>query len=364
MSESGTLHALRNNAAGKITGFEVLLKSLDHEYLADDKRVRGYNVIIHSPEDFPDVSSNFVVHTDAQKVTRITVLAAVTLGDSSLLRLSEEVRGCYFIHEYDVATDTPSFVGNDESNCYSRCRLSAIYSHCNCTPYFFPPIKAGLPQCGIQHVQCLKDINVLQRNSMAPSGEPGFPDWSLPVYMNCHCKTPCSFTTYTTEIRHTFARQYSFRDFFQTSDYQVYFEVQYKDLYAISYLRFLKLDVRDLMVSFGGVASLFLGCSLISVAEVLYFVARSIKRLVKYRNRKLDPETVPAPEPEDTDVEAGMTPAKAKPRQFKLNILRWRLDKKSLFEELLDKCKPDPKPLSAVSVKPEKNKFHPFPYYP
>lgn len=42
----------------------------------------------------------------------------------------------------------------------------------------------------------------MQRNPQAPENEPGFPEWSIPVSMNCTCPPPCSFITYTTEIQH------------------------------------------------------------------------------------------------------------------------------------------------------------------
>lgn len=40
----GTLTPLRNNAAGKMSGFEVILNTLFHEYFPDDNRDKGYNV--------------------------------------------------------------------------------------------------------------------------------------------------------------------------------------------------------------------------------------------------------------------------------------------------------------------------------
>lgn len=45
------------------------------------------------------------------------------------------------------------------------------------------------------------DVLVLQRNTPAPLNVPGFPEWSVPVSMNCTCMQPCSFIGYTTEIR-------------------------------------------------------------------------------------------------------------------------------------------------------------------
>lgn len=48
MNKNRKLVSLKNNAAGKITGFEFVLKSLDLEYLPKDKRIKGFNVRIHA----------------------------------------------------------------------------------------------------------------------------------------------------------------------------------------------------------------------------------------------------------------------------------------------------------------------------
>lgn len=43
----GKLIPLRNNAAGRMSGFEVILKGLVTEYFPKDKRSKGYNVSIN-----------------------------------------------------------------------------------------------------------------------------------------------------------------------------------------------------------------------------------------------------------------------------------------------------------------------------
>lgn len=44
LGSDGNLIPLRNNAAGMMSGFEVILKGLISEYFPRDKRSKGYNV--------------------------------------------------------------------------------------------------------------------------------------------------------------------------------------------------------------------------------------------------------------------------------------------------------------------------------
>ncbi|KAK7576723.1 hypothetical protein V9T40_013009 [Parthenolecanium corni] len=267
LAADGKLIALRNNAAGKITGFEVILKVLDHEYLPGDRRVRGYNIMVHNPDDFPDVSSNYMIFEQPRKVFRLGVKATVVVFDDSFHDLTEKQRGCT-LGETDRNFPFAKWSSSSQANCYSKCRLTAIYDHCKCRPYF-SRVFSTAPYCGMQHVQCLGLTNVLQRNYLAPQGEEGFPKWSLPMYMNnCACLQPCSYVSYQTEIRLTYS------DILYGRNKTLYVDIMYDDLFAVRYKRFLQYNALDLLVSFGGVASLFLGCSIVSIAEFVYYAIR------------------------------------------------------------------------------------------
>lgn len=63
-------------------------------------------IVIHSPENFPDVASNFVMYHDKGKVIRIPLKVATVIGHESLLKLSDEQRG-----EWGVLKKIPK-VGN------------------------------------------------------------------------------------------------------------------------------------------------------------------------------------------------------------------------------------------------------------
>uniref|UniRef100_A0A2S2QPM9 Sodium channel protein Nach n=1 Tax=Sipha flava TaxID=143950 RepID=A0A2S2QPM9_9HEMI len=94
--------------------------------------------------------------------------------------------------------------------------------------------------------------------------------------MNCSCPHSCSFVGYTTEMRHfpkdTMAVTQLSHDYIPV-------EVYYKERFAISYQRSTKYTTQDLLTSIGGMASLFLGCSLVSMVEIIYVVYKSLMML-------------------------------------------------------------------------------------
>ncbi|KAI5736207.1 hypothetical protein M8J76_000998 [Diaphorina citri] len=163
-SANGTFKAMRSTAAGKLTGFEFQLKNLEDEYFPMDTRFKGYNIVIHSPENFPDVASNFVMYHDKGKVIRIPLKVATVIGHESLLKLSDEQRDCFFVDEFTYSqsytSEVPAYFANDAENCYQRCRLKSIETLCNCTPYFFQSSNIRLfSTCGISDLNCLFRLN-------------------------------------------------------------------------------------------------------------------------------------------------------------------------------------------------------------
>jgi len=94
--------------------------------------------MVHTPEDFPDISSSYKVYSELNQSSRISVSVSLIRADESLHRLSENDRKCFLYEERTTRTKNfPMSRSNAEDNCYSECRLKATYKMCNCTPYYF-----------------------------------------------------------------------------------------------------------------------------------------------------------------------------------------------------------------------------------
>ncbi|XP_060844346.1 pickpocket protein 19-like [Rhopalosiphum padi] len=279
IGSDGILIPLRNNAAGKETGLKLIMSNMSNQFFPNDDRRRGYNVMVHTPDSFPDVATAYKVHAIRDRISLISVSVAQVEADESLDRLDSENSQCYLYKAKAKNLSSLLHKSSNEDTCYIKCRMRAIHKACNCTQYFFKLYKGLGSHCGIEHIPCLIANDILQRNPQVSEDEPGFPKWSMPFAMNCSCRPPCSFMTYTTELR------YENRQFVNnepsSSRYDVYLEVNYRELYATSYRRSMRYTTQDLLVSFGGVASLFLGCSLVSIVEILYVIYKSFLVIVQ-----------------------------------------------------------------------------------
>ncbi|XP_022166699.1 sodium channel protein Nach-like isoform X2 [Myzus persicae] len=270
VGSDGVLIPLRNNAAGKETGLKLIMSNMSHEFFPTDNRRRGFYVMVHPPDGFPDVATAYKIHAVRDRITLISVSAAQVEADESLDRLDSWNSQCYLYKAKAKNLSSLLHKSSNEDTCFIKCRMRAIYKACNCTQYFFKLFK------------------VLQRNPKTTEDEPGFPEWSVPFSMNCSCRPPCSFITYTTELRYEIRQLINEEP--SSSRYNVFLEVNYRELYATSYRRSMRYTTQDLLVSFGGVASLFLGCSLVSIVEILYVIYKSALVFAKklYNNYQLN----------------------------------------------------------------------------
>lgn len=106
-------------------------------------------VMVHTPEDFPDVTTAYKVHTAIDRTSRISVSVSQVLADDSLYRLNEQNRKCFMhrprsIFDKGESASSSSRIKNDEDTCHSKCRIQTIHKKCNCTPYYFDVYKGGL----------------------------------------------------------------------------------------------------------------------------------------------------------------------------------------------------------------------------
>lgn len=135
--------------------------------------------MIHTPEDFPDISSSYKIYSDLNQSSQISVSVSNIRADASLHQLSENDRKCFLYKKRTMRhKNFPSRRSNAENDCYSKCRLVTTYKLCKCMPYYFDvdskavplclyrvsmyndyfisSVFAGLGQCcGIEHLQCL-----------------------------------------------------------------------------------------------------------------------------------------------------------------------------------------------------------------
>ncbi|VVC45397.1 Hypothetical protein CINCED_3A008336 [Cinara cedri] len=238
----------RNTAVGTVTGLEVFLyeTNMSESLQMGQRDIDGARVMVHTSYQFPNAGDGIWLRSKQGRRLNIMITPVITVTSNRVKDLSVETRGCVFPDErelyiYHVYT---------QSSCLIQCRMEFILDSCGCHMYFFLTPS---------HMRMLTP----------PKGTPGFEVRLLRDSLNCsQCIPTCYETTHEIEMEASPDQRTSVWKFYS------YLDVAYGNLGAKKYQRDITFAWTDLLVALGGVANLFLGFSILSVAEFIYWAVK------------------------------------------------------------------------------------------
>ncbi|KAK3912022.1 Sodium channel protein Nach [Frankliniella fusca] len=253
-TEIGTCFALNSQQGMRIRGKKDMLPILANRrspkasvYL--ELRVQS-NVHIHSPEDVPFLNSlSSEVFVAAPLIHKRFGIAVREIENEPGVRDTSTIqRKCRFLDENDLSV----YRYYSYSACITQCRKEAQIRQCGCTTHLMPNAK---PQeiCSLEGLMCLyqhyTNFSVLKTS------------WSRKEGLYCNCVPSC------TEPEYNIVTQESFGISYNTSR----IELRLDRLPSERYKRNVVRGRLDMVVSMGGAAGLFVGASLLSFVELLYY---------------------------------------------------------------------------------------------
>ncbi|CAK9817071.1 Pickpocket protein 11 [Anthophora plagiata] len=147
------------------------------------------------------------------------------------------------------------------SNCYVNCRAKLMYNLCGCLPFIFDPIAElhNIPHCKLDGLQCIQQ-NLVQLGIVKDIKNKNF---------TCSCSDPCNDVLYD-GLPNTISLMKANFSKTRTEGTAIVRVYMYSQVYQV--LETLPAaDMTYLLASIGGIFSLFLGCSFLSLVEIVYF---------------------------------------------------------------------------------------------
>ncbi|XP_034238920.1 sodium channel protein Nach-like [Thrips palmi] len=260
-------------------GLTVLLKPQTEDYYWGPFVSGGIVCAVHDKNEVATERTPQAM-VPMEKESMVQVLPSIRNASPSLRDVNPQRRRCLFEDENPDGPDEYSY-----DTCAMECDASKIFKVCKCRPLNFPRIL-GLrgTLCGLDKLPCLAKFHEEEHDTMvkgqirgeALPSNPGEADkLSEAMSTSCGCLAQCNSVNYELETTTANFRapQQVHRDFYQDLNatgrclLHVYFDSQT----AVLYVNDLVSNTVQLMSSFGGIFSLFLGCSFMSAVEVLYF---------------------------------------------------------------------------------------------
>ncbi|XP_045765854.1 sodium channel protein Nach-like [Maniola jurtina] len=225
------------------TSFNV--HPLDGEVFSQVNITHSYFAYIHGPYEAPDITAQHYHSPEFLYMTLyVHTIAVYTSPEAARLTLAQ--RGCRFHYENNLKHN-PVYSYNF---CRTECRIQLSLKYCQCIPYFYRKIDDE-KICNVKGLHCLhkhKDIILGLRDQDGKK-------------VNCSCPPLCNDVNYIISMH-------------SLQGWAIGTTTLQWGMVAYPRMRF-KRDIifgfTDVLVAVGGMAGLFLGCSVLSFAEIIYF---------------------------------------------------------------------------------------------
>ncbi|XP_047000159.1 pickpocket protein 28-like [Schistocerca americana] len=257
---SEAVYPRRTVSAGAAAGLTIVTSTDDQNIDANCRwPVQGFKMLLHSPGDFPNMKTQFFrIPVDRDVV--VSVQPRVMMTSEALHSYSPDGRRCYFSSERSLYF----FRYYSEENCMTECLANFTVQRCGCAAYYMPR-KKNVPICGGARMRCIK------------IGEDDFYG-SEGNLADCHCLPGCMEIKYTAEISHSQILWHKY--FEQKPEEAAKFEnkthgktvIYFKNSHFIPSHRSELYGFTTFMANCGGLLGLFLGFSVLSLIEFIYFL--------------------------------------------------------------------------------------------
>ncbi|XP_063377585.1 sodium channel protein Nach-like [Cydia fagiglandana] len=207
----------------------------------------AYDVYIHGPLEVPDISTKFQ-HSAQDFYMKMYVTALTVYTSPEAAKLSVAQRRCRFLNENPLKHNSVYTY----TMCRMECRIRLCMKYCGCIPYFYRRI-GDENICDVAGMRCLsKYKDELYKLEVDKDKKK----------INCGCFPICDDVNYVIQ-------SYVLQEWFLGTNLQ-WGIVTYP---RMRYRRDIIFGFTDVLVAVGSMAGLFLGCSVLSFMEIVYFLS-------------------------------------------------------------------------------------------
>ncbi|KAF9414786.1 hypothetical protein HW555_007418 [Spodoptera exigua] len=227
----------------------LFIHPLDGEVFAQVMNIStSYDVRLFTsmvPQEVPDISTKFQ-HSAQGYYMKLYVTALTVYTSPEAAKLSINQRRCRFPHENNLKHNSIYTY----TMCRMECRIRLCLKYCHCIPHFYRRI--GDEQlCDVEGLHCLSKYKDELYKLQDSSGKK----------VMCGCYPLCDDVNYVLQSN-------ALQEWFLGTNLQ-WGMVTYP---RMRYRRDIIFGFTDVLVAVGGMAGLFLGCSVLSFMEIVYFL--------------------------------------------------------------------------------------------
>uniref|UniRef100_A0A182Q221 Pickpocket n=1 Tax=Anopheles farauti TaxID=69004 RepID=A0A182Q221_9DIPT len=264
----GDTYPRRTFGAGIRAGMYLILKvrKKDMDYLCGNS-FQGFRVHLHTPDQYPRTTNQFFRIPLSQEVS-VSVDPLLIDTGPNVRQYKPNRRLCYYNHERYLRY----FKVYSKFNCDIECLANYTLHMCGCVPFSLPRDKEaricglGMVPCADQATSVLEEMDIVHEFNKSEN----FLD-------KCNCLPACNAIVYNTEISQA---GFDWRKLAENIDLLSdeldemelsYLSIHFKVARFIPIKRSELFGLTDFLANCGGVLGLFMGVSILSIVEILYY---------------------------------------------------------------------------------------------
>lgn len=242
-----------NAGTGLMFSMSVPINRGDSDYMCSNL-LEGMIIQIHSAEEVPQFKTNFY-HIPFDHDVRIAVRPNLMITSPSLIEhYSQAQRKCIAENEHTLLF----FKKYTQKNCHLDTLANETVNKCGCVLFWMPRFNDTKVCTYSMEFLCVKQVS----NSINGMPNANIASKCLPV---------CNSVTYDAEISLSKIEESALRTFVQDGYRFIKVSVLFKDQQYFASLRSELYGMLEFFAACGGILSLFMGISLLSFIEILYF---------------------------------------------------------------------------------------------
>ncbi|XP_059471039.1 sodium channel protein Nach-like [Neocloeon triangulifer] len=292
-AKPSSLTPLYTASVGNKFGLRVTLRFDLKERFVPLVSTEAMRVMLHNWYNYPNQWSAADQLISQGQYTFIRVAAETTSSTMPVKKLPLQKSGCIFEEEdEDASTIKESGEMNGQStysrdNCLVDCRRINVMDYCHCQPYYYPS-RDNVRLCDFRDLSCIFKHKVLLsrlRPNLKDLENSGNHLWDGQEGMDCDCSPQCNEISYRYETTSGNLRN-SVSNPYHPENHSIIY-VFFGKMIGTRYRRDLLMSWETLLSNAGGLFGLFMGFSLLSVVEFVYFfTVRLYFELRGRRNKK------------------------------------------------------------------------------
>ncbi|XP_063829494.1 pickpocket protein 28-like [Ostrinia nubilalis] len=295
-------YPFRATGFGAKSGISFVMESkkFDLDYLCKGP-VQGFKILLHNPAELPRLSQQYFRSPLAQEIVVAIKPNMMTTSDG-LKPYSPERRQCYFPYERYLRY----FKIYTQSNCEMECLTNFTNAMCGCV-HVGMLRSADIPVCNVGKMACVTNAQIELVVSNIKEGlhiEEAEGNKTIQgarqLAAQCHCLPACTSIEYNSE---TSQADFDWRKVskaglvpFSEDDEDLLrarVNVFFKEPQFMTSRRSELFGPTDFLANCGGLLGLFMGFSILSVVEILYFFTlRILCAIWRRHNEKLRADIV------------------------------------------------------------------------